>query len=182
MISESRFSFAALLATLLSIGLFGAATPAQAQAGTVYRCPGPPVLYTDALSVEEARTRGCRTIEGAPISVVQTSKPRVAAGAAAGATPVAGASATRASDAKVDPAAQKLRDSDARRILESELQREEGKLAALLREYNNGQPERRGEERNYQMYLDRAATMKASITRSESDVAAIKRELAKLLP
>ena len=39
--------------------------------GTVYRCPGPPVLYTDALSAKEAIEKGCRTIEGTPITVIQ---------------------------------------------------------------------------------------------------------------
>jgi hypothetical protein len=151
--------------------------PALAQAGTVYRCPGPPVLYTDALSPDEARERGCRTIEGAPITIIQAPRPRAvpASGAASGA-------ASRPGETKVDPAAQRQRDSDARRILETELQREEQKLAALKREYNNGEPERRGDERNYQRYLDRVAELKASVARSEGDVAAIKRELAKLPP
>ena len=54
--------------------------------------------------------------------------------------------------------------------------------AFLAREYNNGEPERRGDERNYQNYLDRVAQMKAGILRSESDVAALKRELSKLPP
>lgn len=155
--------------------------PAAAQAGAVYRCPGPPVLYTDALTPEEARDRGCRTIEGAPITIVQTVRPRPpVAGASANVAATPGAS--RPGDPKVDPAAQRQRDSDARRILETELKREEERLAGLRREYNNGEPERRGEERNYQTYLDRVAQMKAGITRSEADIAALKRELAKLPP
>jgi hypothetical protein len=144
-----------------------------AQGGTVYRCPGPPVLYTDAISAEEAREKGCRTIDGAPVTVVQSVKPRSPAPAAA--------SGPRPADSKVDPASQRQRDSDARRILEAELQREEDKLTQLRRDYNNGEPERRGEERNYQTYLDRVAQMKAGIARTEADIAAIKRELAKLL-
>jgi hypothetical protein len=153
-------------------------TESSAQTGNVYRCPGPPVLYTDALSAEEARDRGCRSIEGAPITIVQTPKARPAAPAASG-TPVAG---TRGGDAKVEPSAQRQRDNDARRILEGELRREEERLAGLKRDFNNGEPERRGDERNYQNYLDRVAQMKAGIARSESDIAALKRELAKLPP
>ncbi len=152
---------------------------ALAQGGAVYRCPGPPVLYTDALSADEARERGCRTIEGAPISIVQSPKPRPAA-AASGSGPAA--SSARPAETKVDPAAQRQRDADARRILEAELKREEDKLAALKREYNNGEPERRGDERNFQNYLDRVSQMKAVITRTESDIAAIKREIAKIAP
>ncbi len=155
---------------------------AQAQAGAVYRCPGPPVLYTDALSAEEARERGCRTIEGAPITIVQSPRPRPPAGNASAPAPAPGAATGRPGDPKVDPAAQRQRDTDARRILEAELRREEERLASLQRDYNNGEPERRGDERNYQRYLDRVAQMKAGITRSESDIAALKRELSKLPP
>ncbi|NRF68311.1 hypothetical protein HLB44_15060 [Aquincola sp. S2] len=151
-----------------------ASTPPPQQGGSaaVYRCPGPPVLYTDALTVKEANERGCKLIEGTPITIVQMPKARPA--------PPANAGASRPGDSKVDPTAQRQRDSDARRILEGELKREEDKLATLKREYNNGEPERQGNERNYQTYLDRVAGLKASITRSESDVAALKRELAKL--
>ena len=42
------------------------------------------------------------------------------------------------------------------------------------------QPDRLGGERNYAKYQERVANLKASITRSEADIAALKRELAKL--
>jgi len=168
-----------LLIVSMGLGLLSLAPlPATAQDGNakpVYRCPGPPVLYTDALSAAEARERGCRTIEGAPVTVVQTrpSTPTTPATASAPA-------AARSADSRVDPAAQRARDSDARRILADELAREEGRMAQLQREFNGGEPERRGDERNYQRYLDRVAEMRAGITRKESDIAALKRELAKL--
>ena len=53
-------------------------------------------------------------------------------------------------------------------------------LEALRREYNNGEPERKGEERNSQKYADRVAEMKAAIQRKEADLAAIRREMGKL--
>ncbi len=150
------------------------AATAQDASKTVYRCPGPPVLYTDALTLAEARERGCRGIEGAPVTVVQT--PRRP-------TPVNGtASAPRAADSKIDPAAQRARDSDARRILNDELRREEERLAEMQKDFKNGEPERRGDERNYQKYLDRVADMKTAIARKEADIAAIRRELNKLPP
>ncbi len=156
---------------LLAAVSFGAG--AQSESGKpVYRCPGNPVLYTDTLSAKEAREKGCRTLEGAPITVIQSTRPRAAA------APVPAAS--RAPGSRIDPTDQRARDSDARRILESELRKEEGELAALQGEYNNGEPERRGDERNYQKYLDRVAEMKAVIARKESDVAALRRELSKL--
>jgi chromosome segregation ATPase len=79
-------------------------------------------------------------------------------------------------------AQQRARDNDARRILQDELQREEQRLAELRKEYADGQPERRGDERNYQKYLDRVASLKAQIERKEEDIAAIRRELNKVSP
>jgi hypothetical protein len=154
---------------------------AQEVAKPVYRCPGPPVLYTDAITLAEAKSRDCRTIEGAPISVVQTR--RRAPGDAPAASPSAsgnGASTAKPGESKVDPAAQKARDTDSRRILENELRKEEDALAALKKDFNNGEPERRGDERNYAKYQERVAEMRAAITRKEADLAALKRELAKL--
>ena len=179
----SRAAMLGLPTALLVLTALLTPMPAAAQAGAVYRCPGPPVLYTDALSAEEARNRGCRTIEGAPITVIQATKPRPAtAGAGAGTGAGSGASAARSGEGRVDPAAQRQRDGDARRILEAELKREEDKLVVHKRDYNNGEPERRGEERNFQRYLDRGAEMKAGIARTESDIAALKSEIAKLAP
>jgi hypothetical protein len=156
--------------------MMAASASAQQPAREVYRCPGNPVLYTDTLSAKEARDKGCRTLEGAPITVVQAIKPRPVA-AASGAV-----SREERSEQRVDPKEQRARDSDARRILEAELRREEERLAQMQKEFNNGEPERQGDERNYQKYMDRVADMKASITRKEGDIAAIKRELAKLPP
>jgi len=82
----------------------------------------------------------------------------------------------------VDPAAQKARDTDSRRILEAELRREEDVLASLKRDFNNGEPERRGDERNFAKYQERVAEMRSAIGRKEADLAALKRELAKLPP
>ncbi len=140
-----------------------------AQEKVVYRCPGN--LYTDALSAKEAQAKGCKTLDGAPITVIQSGvRP---------AAPKAAASGGGAPSERVQSDEQKARDADARRILEAELKKEEEALAALQKEYNNGQPERRGDERNYQKYQDRVNEMKAAITRKEADVAALRRELAK---
>jgi hypothetical protein len=146
------------------------------QAREVYRCPGNPVLYTDTLSAKEAREKGCRTLENTPITVVGGTAPRPAAAP----VPPAASGGARSPNERVSPSEQRARDSDARRILEGELKREEQQLAALQKEYGNGEPERRGDERNYQKYVDRVAEMKAGIARKEADIAAIKRELAKL--
>ncbi|WP_422013072.1 hypothetical protein [Roseateles sp.] len=160
-----------LLAPLLAVASLGV----QAQ-GTVYRCPGPPVLYTDALTAKEASEKGCRTIEGTPITVMQTVKPRAGATAAA----PAAAEGQRGAESRVDNQQQRARDDERRRVLQAELRQAEERLSSAQKEFNNGQGERRGDERNYQKYLDRMAELKDSIGRYESDVQALRREIAKL--
>jgi hypothetical protein len=177
----------ALRLTLVAALAAGAAASASAQERPVYRCPGN--LYTDQYSAKEAAELGCKTLDGAPVTVVQSPVRRPPASGGGGgegpaARPAGGGSAApavRASgEMRVDPAQQRARDSDARRILESELAKEEERLAALRKDFNNGEPERRGDERNYARYQERVAEMKASIARKEADIAALKRELAKL--
>jgi hypothetical protein len=153
------------------------AASAQAASAPVYRCPGNPVLYTDALSAKEAKDKGCRTLEGSPITVIQGAAPKAKVVNTAS---VASSAASRPAEARVDPADQKARDTDSKRILAAELRKEEERLAALQKEFSAGEPERRGDERNYQKYTDRVAEMKASIARKESDILSIKREIAKL--
>lgn len=81
---------------------------------------------------------------------------------------------------RVDNTIQKARDSDRRQILQDEMRAEEQKLADIRREYNNGEPERRGDERNYAKYQERTATLKDDLARSEKNVEALKRELGNL--
>ena len=163
---SKRFCLAMLACVCTAAGIAQTAAPA-----VVYRCPGNPVLYTDAISAKEAKDKNCKVLDGAPITVIQGPKPRVAASAGAVAGPTG---------ARVDPADQRARDSDSRLILDAELKREEDRLSVMRTEFGNGQPERRGDEKNYQKFLDRVADMKSAIARKESDIAAIKRELTKL--
>jgi hypothetical protein len=163
---------------LLSLVAFNGLTHAQTATAVVYRCPGPPVLYTDAISPAEAKEKSCRTIEGTPITIIQAppkARPVPQAAPASGTAPTPRASG----ETKVDPAAQKARDSDAKRILEGELKREEERLSGLLKDYNNGEPERKGDERNFQKYQERVSEMKSAIGRVEANVVALKRELLK---
>ncbi len=158
------------LPIFLACCLSGGAAMAQA---AVYRCPGPPVLYTDALSAREAQEKGCRSIEGTPITVIQAPRPK---------TPAAGAESASGNN-RVDPSQQRARDGERRRVLEDELRAAEERLAATQAEYAGGNAEKRGDEsRNYQKYLDRMAELKASVNRQQSDVDALKREINKLPP
>ncbi len=154
----------------LALGSVGFAALGAADTGTMYRCPGND--YNNTITAKEAKDRGCKTIDGAPITIIQITKQRPSTGAAGSAS---GPAVTR-----VDPAEQRARDNDARRILEAELKREEERLAAMRTEFNNGEPERRGDEKNNQKYIERVSDMKAALARKENDIASIKRELAKL--
>ena len=80
----------------------------------------------------------------------------------------------------VDNAAQRTRDLGSRNILQTELDKANQQLAELKKEFNNGEPEKMGpEHRNHQKYLDRVASLKSSIARTESDIQGIKRELGR---
>jgi hypothetical protein len=155
---------------LLALAVASPLALAQPVGSVYYICPGN--VFTNTLSGKEAESRGCKARETQQPTTVVAPKPRGPEKAAA--------PAARSSEGRVDVGEQRSRDSDARRILEAELQREEAALEALKKDYNGGEPERRGDERNAQRYLDRIAEMKAAILRKEADVAAIKRELSKL--
>ena len=140
----------------------------------IYRCGNE---YTNT-TPSNAQARGCKLVEGGNVTVVQGTRP-----AAAPASPVArpGSAVAPSSGPRIDSNEQKARDSDARQILESELKKAEVRQAELLKEYNNGEPDKQGSEaRNYQKYLDRVAEMKASLARLDSDIAGIRRELGRL--
>ena len=164
------------LSALLVLATVSAAQAQQPTSTIVYRCPGNVYTSNAELNAKQAEEKGCKVLEGSPVTVVQSARPREAR------APGAGQPVPSRPDARIDPAEQRTRDNDARRILESELRREEERLAELQKEYNAGEPERRGDERNYQKYLDRVAELKAGIARKEADIAALRRELSKLPP
>jgi hypothetical protein len=156
----------------LTILLLTAASswPAWAQAGTVYRCPNN--VYTSEITEKEAKERNCRTIEGAPITVVSPQRRPTNPPVQAGSPP--------RPDQRVDAKEQRARDSDARAILEAELKREEDALVSMQKDFNNGEPERRGDERNFVRYQERVEEMRNAIARKQADIAALRRELSKL--
>jgi hypothetical protein len=135
---------------------------AQAADERIYRCGNE---YTNTVS--EAQAKNCKLISGGNVTVIQAIKVP---------PPKPGASSQRS-----DSADQRAKDSDARMILESELKKAEARQAELLKEFNNGEPERLGPEtRNNQKYIDRVADLKAAMARNDADIAGIKRELSRL--
>ena len=166
-----KYSFFLVWGLVLVPGLLQAQSP---QASRVYRCGN---QYTNTPT--EAQAPGCKLLEGASVTVVQGMRAPVPLPPAAAAPP-AGVSGPVAS-LRVDSAEQRARDADARAILEAELRKAQARQGELLREYNNGEPEKLGPEtRNHQKYLDRVAHLKASIARNEADIEGLRRELSRL--
>ena len=66
------------------------------------------------------------------------------------------------------------------KILQEELRIEESKLKSLQDEYKNGQPDRQGNERNYQKYLDRVARLEQEIMVTTDNIEILKAELDRL--
>jgi len=81
---------------------------------------------------------------------------------------------------RVDSIIQKRRDQDRMQILLEEVRNEEEKLTGLKKEYQNGEPERLGSERNYAKYLERVASLKEDVLRTEKNIEALKREIGNL--
>lgn len=157
--------------TLLILCLTAGTTLGASAQERIYRCGNE---YTN--TVTEAQAKTCKLVSGGNVTVVQGQKP------AAAALGVKVASAPPASTApRIDSADQKAKDSDARLILEAELKKAEARQIELNKEYNNGEPEKLGPEtRNHQKYLDRVSELKAALSRNESDISGIRRELGRL--
>jgi hypothetical protein len=151
--------------------------PAMPTLAEVYRCGGSGGVAPEYINnPKDAQTRGCKAMQGGNVTVVQ--------GTAAQKSTVRVAAVSSSSSPRTDgsgSAEQKARDSDSRGILEAELRKAEARLAEQQKEYNNGEPEKQGiEGRNYQRYLDRVADLKDGISRNQSDIAGLKRELSRL--
>lgn len=158
-----------------SFGIFLALACGAASA-QIYRCVGADGRSTEYINnIKDAQTRGCKTMAGGNVTVVQSTPVQKAPAVRLAS---AGASSGNRTDGSPE---QKARDSDSRSILESELKKAEAKLAELQKEFNNGEPEKQGiEGRNHQRYLDRVAELKDSIARNQSDIAGLKREISRL--
>ena len=167
--------------TLLTLWIIAALPVAAFAQDRIYRCGNE---YTN--NATQAKERGCKLVEGGNVTVIQGSRPSGGGGAASsgGSSAASSSSATSASPAgapRVTNNDQRARDSDARAILEAELRKAEARHAELVKEYNGGQPERNALDlRNPQRYMERTAELRASVARSESDIAGIKRELSRL--
>ena len=164
---------------VLAAAVLATASAAQAQSQRVWRCGNE---YTN--NPPSAQQRDCKVVEGGNVTVVQGTRPAAAAAAAP-----AGNSASSANNAVRAPAGsprvegvdQRARDGEVRSVLESELRKAEARQTELQKNFNNGEPEKQGNEaRNYQKYVDRVGEMKAEMARNDSDIAGLRREIGRL--
>ena len=81
---------------------------------------------------------------------------------------------------KVGESEQKGRDTDRRKILETELASEQKALEDAKKELTEQEAQRLGDERNYQKYLDRIQTYRDKIKQHETNIEKLKTELANL--
>ncbi len=118
-------------------------------------------------------TRGCRKLDLESISTIPSppSPPSPPPQAKASLDP---------SFPRIESQIQKRRDQDRMQILLEEIRTEESKLSELKREFQNGEPERLGSERNYAKYQERVAMMKEEMMRTEKNIEALRREISQL--
>ncbi|WP_305825079.1 DUF4124 domain-containing protein [Massilia brevitalea] len=165
----------ALAAGLTMTGAAQAQTP-------VYKC-------TDAqgrVEFTDTNKKGCKMLDlpgYIPAPVARTVTPAVPT-AARPLNPAGNANAAAAPSPsdfpRVDTGQQRARDNDRREILNEELRAEEQKLAEQRREFNNGEPPRNGNERNYAKYQERVGQMREDIGRTERNIEALRREIGNI--
>lgn len=133
----------------------------------VYRCGN---AYTNQPDPQ----RNCVPLRSAAITVIEGTK--VQPSSAEAVLPGAAASASR-----VDGVEQRQRDVQARAVLQAEWQRAQTRHQSLLQEWNQGEPERRADERRQPAkYQERVMQLRAALQRSEADLAGLQRELSRL--
>ena len=167
----------AVLLAALWLGATGLAqTPAE-----IYRCGN---AYTN----QPVAGADCARMGATPVTVIEGTRVHATPGApvspattGAVSNPRAAAVSDAAPNTKVDAQAQRERDQQARQILEAELAKAIAAQAEIARLWNNGEPHKQGDEfKNPARYQERVAQMRMALMRSESDIAGLRRELARL--
>ena len=162
------------IAIMLGLVVWAGQSVAQSP---VYRCKGNEYVA----SVKDSKNGECKLMEGGNVTVVQGTRVNLPASDAVKVASVAPKTSSSGSGQRSESSTeQRARDSDSRAILESELKKSETKLSELVKEYNNGEPDRGALDiKMPQRYIERVAEMKANIARLTSDIEGIKRELGR---
>ena len=149
----------------LACGVMVAGADAQ-EAVRVYRCGN---AYTN----QPDPALNCKPLAGGSVTVIEGTRVQ-------GSQAASPSASTASTAVKVDAADQRQRDTQAQAVLQAELQKAQKQHAELLREWNNGEPERRADEfRQPQKYQDRLTQLRVALQRVEADVAGLQRELSR---
>jgi len=158
---------------LMGLACVSCTATATSEPQRIYRCGN---AYTN----QPDPAANCKPLAGGSVTVIEGT--RVQGPQAGGPNSNANAGSSGGT-AKVDAGEQRQRDAQAQTVLQAELQRALKQHADLLREWNNGEPERRADEvRQPQKYQDRLAQLRGAMQRTEADVAGLQRELSRLTP
>jgi len=160
-----KYLISLLILSLAAVGV------AHAE-GEIYKCTAPNggVEYKN-----NGATKDCKKLELQGISII----PAPVSAKKQGSVQTASlkSSSSPADFPRIDSGTQKARDNDRRQILLDELKNEQNKLAGLKKDYNNGEPERQADEKNFTKYEERVTAMKGDISRTERNIEALQREL-----
>ena len=133
----------------------------------IYRCGN---VYTN----QPDAAGHCQPMTGSAVTVIEGTRVQ-------GTSSVSAVRNANPAGPKISSAEQLQRDVQAQAVLHIELQKAQQQLAALLREWNNGEPERRADEhRQPQKYRAREAQLRHALQRTEADIAGLQRELSRL--
>jgi hypothetical protein len=129
----------------------------------VYRCDN--AVYTNQ---PDAGQR-CVPLTGGNVTVIEGTRVNNAANTPSGASN---------GGVKVESQEQKQRDAQAVAVLQAELQKAQSRHAELLKEWNQGEPDRHAIEiKQPAKYQERVAQLRLALQRSEADVMGLQREL-----
>jgi hypothetical protein len=159
------FSSVRLWCLISVFGLMCAGT-VGAEPQRIYRCGNAYTNHPDP-------SANCKPMAAGSVTVIEGTRVQTPS--------AAGAKTASAGTVKVDEAEQRQRDLQAQAVLQAELQKAQMQHKDLLREWNNGEPQRRADEfRQPQKYQERVAQLRAALQRAEADVAGLQRELSRL--
>ncbi|MBM3341022.1 MAG: DUF4124 domain-containing protein [Betaproteobacteria bacterium] len=163
---------------LMAVLLLGAVTGVAH--ADIFKCISPhgDVLFTS--DRVEAKQKNCTQITVTPNVISAPPKPAAAAPAPRVGDAKPAPSAAPGGFPKVSPQTQAQRDTDRRRILETELVNEEKSLQEARRDLAEQENTRTGSERNYQRVLERIEPYQRKVKIHEENIANLKRELNNL--
>jgi hypothetical protein len=138
----------------------------------VYRCDN--AVYTN----QPDASQRCVPLTVGNVTVIEGTRVNSAAQTPTSTTGANAVNASATSSAKVDTQEQKQRDAQAVAVLQAELQKAQSRHADLLKEWNQGEPDRHAIEiKQPAKYQERVAQLRMALQRSEADVMGLQREL-----